>query len=473
MNRLFDLLRIGLAPRPEATDKKLLDRFIATRDESAFAELVQRYASLVWGVCRRRCSDHDAEDAFQATFLVLLRRANQLRADDPLGSWLHRVATMTVRNIARGNRRRLHLSGVLEHDVAAAEALSPLDRIALDEALLTLPDCDRAAVVMCHLRGLSRRDAAARLGCPEGTLSARLSRALKRLRARLEDVPAVVGTGGVVAMPAGLSASVVRLGMIDTTSKLIGVGVSPAVAGLTNGVLRMFWMKKLMSALAIIGFVTGGLLVGLMVRPGLAASAIDPLPLSHLAEEPRSPARGLEEDKQTIDKRLKELTKQAAEIEESLKKVNAEKAKLEKAQKEKLEVAQLNGCLDIVCRGPSGERPLYTVREVIGEKVCEISCNELDILATYLMRAFRDPKGPKSLIVHARANVSQDQSDALLLACAQAGYAKATFFKSLQGTNVATVRTVTETPVLKYAIARPLEQESEIDLKKLLAPKKQ
>lgn len=477
MNRLFDLLRIGLTPLCDVNDKKLLDHFLATRDESAFAELVRRYAALVWGVCRRRFTDHDAEDAFQATFLVLLRRANQLGADVPLGPWLHQVAMMTVRNIARGNRRRENVSGALEHDIAAPETTSQLERMVLDEALLSLPERDRVAIVMCHLQGLSRREAAASLGCPEGTLSARLSRALERLRIRLGATPPVLVTAGAMSIPAGLSATVVRLGMIYTTSNLTAAGVSPAVVGITNGVLRMFWMKKAMSALVITAFVASGLLVGLVVRPGSVAGATDPVLLSPLGGEPQAPPTTAEAEKQTIEERLKELTKKAKEIEQDLKKVTAEKAKLEQAQREKLEAAELNGSLDIVCRGQGGDHPLYTVREVINGKVGEMSCKDLDILMTYLTRAFNDPKGPKNLIVHAKSNVTEEQSKAVLFACARAGYTKATFFKSVQTAASAAIHETASRQLLTYSYSVPLEQYdskgSEIDLTKVQNPKKQ
>src|SRR5262245_10569031 len=97
MNRILDLLRGPLAGLHEATDRHLLDRFLAAQDEAAFAELVRRHGRLVWGVCSRRLANHhDAEDAFQATFLVLIRRAGKLGRDVPLGPWLHRVAVMTA-----------------------------------------------------------------------------------------------------------------------------------------------------------------------------------------------------------------------------------------------------------------------------------------------------------------------------------------------------------------------------------------
>src|SRR5262249_14161346 len=149
---------------------------LTERDEPAFAELVRRYGPVVWGACRRRLANlQDAEDAFQATFFVLLRRANQLKNDVPLGPWLYKVAVMTAGSVIRGNRRRTAVSGPMEYEVPAPQT-EPGDRLDLDSALLALPERYRAAVVLCHLEGLTRREAAERLGCAEGTLSARLSR---------------------------------------------------------------------------------------------------------------------------------------------------------------------------------------------------------------------------------------------------------------------------------------------------------
>lgn len=233
MNRVLELLRGQLGRPPDATDRHLLDRFRDEGDEVAFAELVRRYGPVVWGVCRRRLANtHDAEDAFQATFLVLVRRANRLGADVPLGPWLYRVAVMTTRNMARGNRRRAVVSGPMDHEVPELGVEPAIERLDLDAALLALPERYRAAVVLCHMQGMTRREAATQLGCPEGTLSARLSRALARLRARLGGRgAAALAVAGTTAAPAALSAATIRAAVIYTTSTLTAAGVSPVVAG--------------------------------------------------------------------------------------------------------------------------------------------------------------------------------------------------------------------------------------------------
>jgi RNA polymerase sigma factor (sigma-70 family) len=271
MNRVLDYLRGRSAGLAADTDADLLDRFLADRDEAAFAELVRRHGPVVWGTCRRMLADvRDAEDAFQATFLVLVRRAVSAAREPALGPWLHRVAALTARNVRRGNRRRAAVSGPLEYDVPAGDnALSPADaRLDLDAALLRLPDRHRAAVVLCHLQGLSRREAAERLGCPEGTLSALLSRALARLRVKLgRAVPAAL----VTAIPTGLTAATARSAVAYAISAT--TDLSPAVTGLTEGVLRMFWLKKAVPAAAaavVLGVLAA--FVGLSSAPAVPAT---------------------------------------------------------------------------------------------------------------------------------------------------------------------------------------------------------
>src|SRR5687768_6752514 len=187
MSRLAAAICRQLPPTDARPDGELLAAFLAD-DEPAFAELLHRHGPMVWGVCRRTLPDPaDAEDAFQAAFLVLVRRANRLAGRATVGPWLYKVAAWTARNLRRRNARRLARRVPLSpatadptHDPEHAAL-----RLDLDAALLGLPEKYRSALVLCHLQGWSRRDAAERLGCPEGTLSSLLSRGLAKLRARL------------------------------------------------------------------------------------------------------------------------------------------------------------------------------------------------------------------------------------------------------------------------------------------------
>jgi RNA polymerase sigma factor (sigma-70 family) len=421
LNRIFD----QLADLRTTADRELLDRFLGARDETAFAELVRRYGPAVWGVCRRRLAHtQDAEDAFQATFLVLLRRAAHLSGDAPLGPWLYRVAVLTARNLRRGNRRRAALGEPLEHEVPAREPEPALDKFDLDAALLALSERDRVPVVLCHLQGLSRREAAERLGCPEGTLSARLNRALAKLRARLgAGAPAVLATGAVM-VPTQLAEATVRAATIYTTSIRTAAGVSPAVVGLTDGVIRMFWMKKVMTAavLAVLVVGAGALALGTVGRSDSAARADEPT----AAKAP--PAAPEEADPlKRVEKRLADLEKQKVLLDATLADLKSEKQRLEVERKEKEAVAKataLGKDIDVIVGHPGQS---FTVREVINGRVGQVECADLNVLTKYLSRAFKDPDGPKALRVAAFENHPADHLKDVFAACAAAGYTRATF----------------------------------------------
>jgi RNA polymerase sigma factor (sigma-70 family) len=177
-------------PRHDFTDRHLLDRFVRERDEVAFTRLVQRHGRTVWGVCRRLLHhDQDAEDAFQAVFLLLARKAASIHKREAVGSWLYGVAYRTALRLRQRTTRRQECES---RAPAAAEgppawgeaALRELQRI-LDGEVQRLPEKYRRVFVLCCLEGLSRAEAARELGCKEGTISAQLARARKLLEARL------------------------------------------------------------------------------------------------------------------------------------------------------------------------------------------------------------------------------------------------------------------------------------------------
>jgi len=194
------------------SDATLLARFQDRRDQAAFTELVRRHGPLVFGVCRRALGDGpDAEDAFQACFLVLARRIDKAVEVGNLSGWLYRVACLTAKK-ARGRRakRRVAETTVAElPDVPApvVERDPDLGRI-LDEELANLPDKYRTAVVLCELRELTLDEAAAELGCPRGTVASRLSRGRGLLGKRLlrRGLAAVGLSAGAASarVPAGL-----------------------------------------------------------------------------------------------------------------------------------------------------------------------------------------------------------------------------------------------------------------------------
>src|SRR3954447_3801624 len=173
------------------SDGQLLDSFAARREgaaEAAFEEVVRRHGPMVLGVCRRLLGDrHAADDAFQATFLVLALKAGSVRKRDSLAPWLHGVAARVARRARMTERGRKEVGS----DLADLPAAAPADpaaaelRLILDEELERLPEKYRRPVVLCYLEGQSQEEAARVLGWTKGTVSGRLARAKDLLRARL------------------------------------------------------------------------------------------------------------------------------------------------------------------------------------------------------------------------------------------------------------------------------------------------
>jgi RNA polymerase sigma-70 factor (ECF subfamily) len=170
----------GTRPAENLSDGQLLDRFIAGQDE-AFAALVYRHSGLVMGVCRRTLHHaQDAEDAFQATFLVLARKAASIRNKEAVGSWLYGVAYHIAMEVkTRAARRRAHerqAHDMPRSDSFAEETWSELQPV-LDQELHRLPEKYRLPLVLCYLQGKTHREAASELGWPIGSMSRRLDRA--------------------------------------------------------------------------------------------------------------------------------------------------------------------------------------------------------------------------------------------------------------------------------------------------------
>ncbi len=266
------------------TDAQLLTRFLQGRDECAFAALVRRHGPMVLGVCRRILGHaHDAEDAFQATFLILARKAASVTRREAVASFLYGVAYRTaLRAKARASRRRATERQVEEMPHPAVEPPEAEDwRPVLDRELNRLPQKYRAALVLCDLECRPRREAARQLGLPEGTLASRLATARRMLAGRLAKCGVTLSGGALaVALAEGASAAVPApwVGATARAAAEVVAGQAAAVATpaalLMNEVLRAMLMTKLKV------FMATGLLAVLLGAGGLAYRASGQAPQS-------------------------------------------------------------------------------------------------------------------------------------------------------------------------------------------------
>src|SRR5262245_23872796 len=257
---------VALAP-DEASDARLLERFISRREEEAFAALVQRHGPMVLGVCQRVLRDaHDAEDAFQATFLVLARKASALSRRERVGNWLYgtayRAALEARAARSRGGQTQVSPMPELQAPDDTTSENSEM-RAVLDHELNLLPDKYRTAVVLCDLEGRTRRDVARQLGVPEGTLSGRLTTARRMLAKRLaRHGPALSGgaLAGVMSAEAALAGvpplllqATVKAAIPFALRDAVTAGAASAkVAALTEGVMKSMLLTKIKFATVVL-----------------------------------------------------------------------------------------------------------------------------------------------------------------------------------------------------------------------------
>ena len=299
------------------TDGQLLELFLTDRDEAAFEALVRRHGPMVLGVCRRLLRNaEDAEDAFQATFLVLVRKAASIGRPEVLGNWLYGVAHRTaLRAQAAAIRRRVREKQVsampepeAKDDAGAWRDLRPV----LDQELSRLPDKYRVPVVLCDLEGRTRRGVAHQLGIPAGTLSGRLTAARGLLAKRLARHGLALSGGALTAalsegaasaaVPPPLVALTVEAATAVAVGKVAAGVVSARAAALAEGVVRAMLVKKLKIATAVL------LMAGTVIGAALLAHR------PTAAQPPAGPARAKTERPQADGPEIKALLKEREEV---------------------------------------------------------------------------------------------------------------------------------------------------------------
>jgi RNA polymerase sigma factor (sigma-70 family) len=317
---------LQLALTPPEGDGQLLARFLASHDEAAFAALVRRHGSMVYGVCRRLLGNHhDAEDALQATFLVLARKAQSVLKHEAVGSWLYAVAYRTAQKLRSIQRRRqAREKPVLQMPQPAVEPVEVQDwRPLLDAELSRLPEVYRAPVLLCDLEGQSHREAARQLGLGNGTLARRLAAGRGLLAARLSRRGVTLSGGALAALLSQTDAlAKPAASLVVATARAAGqvaVGHLPAVAApvalLTKGVLRAMWLTKLKVTLGAV------LLVAALGAGGLAYRAE-----SVAAAQEEKPGEGKPRSELEALRRENELLKLNLEV--VLEKVRAQETEL-------------------------------------------------------------------------------------------------------------------------------------------------
>jgi RNA polymerase sigma factor (sigma-70 family) len=254
------------------TDGQLLYRFAARGDQASFAVLVQRHGPMVLGVCRRVLQhDQDTEDAFQATFVILARKASNISKHNSVASWLYKVAyRVALRARAAKARRRNQEQQtpprVVEHDFG--DIIQNELRQLLDEEVQRLPEKYRAPILLCYLQGQTNEEAATLLDCPTGTIKIRLLRGREMLRKRLVRRGlglAVVGVLGNALVD--MARAAVPQPLLHQASAAAAGGMSPGVATLVDGTLRWMCMAKLkVAAVVLVTLVLACMADGLLSR---------------------------------------------------------------------------------------------------------------------------------------------------------------------------------------------------------------
>ena len=299
---IIGCLRQAALPDAGLTDGQLLGRYVSRRDDPTFEALVRRHGPMVLAVCRRVLRHaQDAEDAFQATFLILARKAASVSKRESVGAWLHgvayRAALQARTSVLRRKVKEQQIEDMPHPIVMPQEDRNELLGL-LDQELARLPEKHRLPLVLCELEGRSRREAARQLGLAEGTLSSRLARGRTMLARRMAAHGAAVTAAALVGLLAGgARAACVPGPLVVSTVRAAGGAVPAGVAALATGVMKAMLLTKLKCA-------AGVLLVVVAVGVGAAAwtcrAAAQPAPAPRLQGDHDRPAQagpaGLDRD---------------------------------------------------------------------------------------------------------------------------------------------------------------------------------
>ncbi len=289
--------RLAGRPYDPATDRELIARFHQSRDESAFASLVHKHGPMVLGVCRRRLRDpHAADDAFQATFLVLARKAGRVRWRESLGGWLYQVAVHVCRKAAARAARRA-VQPLIADAQPAPDQPPPSDLSAvLDEELRALPAAYREPIVLCHLQGHTTEEAAKLLGVSDGQLRGRLFRGREKLRDRLTRRGVALSVSALVVSLTAASARAVPPALgTSAVSVALGGAVSASVLSLTHEAVSAMSHTKwyLLAAVVAVGGLIGG---GVMLKPAQAEQPVTQAPPPPKAGQPYQQPKVVDDD---------------------------------------------------------------------------------------------------------------------------------------------------------------------------------
>lgn len=254
------------------TDAQLLENFVVRRDEASFEVLVWRHGAMVLALCKRVLRDsHEAEDAFQATFLVFAKKAGSIGRGEVLAAWLYKVAYRIALRLRAAAARRSP-TGEPTDELPAPEAVGDADwhdlKPVLDDEIARLPEKYRAPFVLCYLEGRTNEEAAAQLGCPKGTVLSRLARGRDRLRARLaRRGVALTATAFALTLSQNAASAALPVALVTPTvgaavpfaAGMVAVELVPAhIAALTEGALKTMTLVKMKVASAVLALAVLG-----------------------------------------------------------------------------------------------------------------------------------------------------------------------------------------------------------------------